>query len=41
MRHVFERVSDVSTKPRAIALPFVRPWMPIENAFIESFNGKF
>jgi len=25
---------------RSVQLDFIRPWKPVENAFIESFNGR-
>ena len=27
--------------PRGVTLRFIRPGKPIENAYVESFNGKF
>lgn len=35
------RVGDSWAYPRGIKLDFIRLGKPIENAFIESFNGKF
>ena len=35
------RVLDVWAHERGVALQFIRPGKPIENAFVESFNGKF
>jgi putative transposase len=35
------RVMDAWAHQRRITLQFIRPGKPIENAFIESFNGKF
>lgn len=32
---------DLWAHQRGVALQFIRPGKPIENAFIESFNGKF
>lgn len=32
---------DVWAHDRRVALQFIRPGKPVENAFIESFNGKF
>jgi len=32
---------DLWAHQHAVALQFIRPGKPIENAFIESFNGKF
>ena len=35
------RALDVWAHQRGVALQFIRPGKPIENAFVESFNGKF
>jgi len=35
------RALDVWAHHRGVALQFIRPGKPVENAFIESFNGKF
>ncbi len=35
------RALDVWAHDRGVALQFIRPGKPIENAFVESFNGKF
>jgi putative transposase len=35
------RALDVWAHERGVALQFIRPGKPIENAFVESFNGKF
>jgi len=35
------RVLDLWAHARGVALQFIRPGKPVENAFIESFNGKF
>ena len=32
---------DVWAHDRGVSLQFIRPGKPVENAFIESFNGKF
>lgn len=32
---------DVWAHERGVALQFIPPGKPVENAFIESFNGKF
>jgi putative transposase len=35
------RVLDLWAHQQGVALQFIRPGKPIENAFVESFNGKF
>jgi putative transposase len=35
------RVLDTWAYARSVQLRFIRPGKPIENAFVESFNGKF
>jgi putative transposase len=35
------RVVDAWAHDRHVSLQFIRPGKPIENAFVESFNGKF
>ena len=35
------RALDQWAHARAVALAFIRPGKPVENAYIESFNGKF
>jgi len=35
------RALDVWAHQRGVALQFIRPGKPVENAFAESFNGKF
>ena len=35
------RVLDTWAYARGVQLRFIRPGKPIENAFVESFNGKF
>jgi putative transposase len=35
------RALDAWTSHRGITLRFIRPGKPIENAYVESFNGKF
>lgn len=35
------RALDVWAHQRGVALQFIRPGKPVENAFIESFNGRF
>src|SRR5687768_2809895 len=35
------RVLDTWAYARGVHLRFIRPGKPIENAFVESFNGKF
>ena len=35
------RTLDLWAHDRGVALQFIRPGKPIENAFVESFNGKF
>jgi putative transposase len=35
------RALDVWAHHRSVVLQFIRPGKPIENAFVESFNGKF
>ena len=35
------RVLDLWAHQHGVALQFIRPGKPIENAFVESFNGKF
>ena len=35
------RTLDAWTYAHGVALRFIRPGKPIENAYVESFNGKF
>ncbi len=35
------RALDLWAHARGVSLQFIRPGKPVENAFIESFNGKF
>jgi putative transposase len=35
------RIFDAWAHANAIALQFIRPGKPVENAFVESFNGRF
>jgi putative transposase len=35
------RALDTSAYARGVRLRFIRPGTPIENAFVDSFNGKF
>ena len=35
------RTLDAWAYARGVALRFIRPGKPIENAYVESFNGKF
>jgi putative transposase len=35
------RVLDAWAYSRGVRLSFIRPGKPVENAYIESFNGKF
>jgi putative transposase len=35
------RVLDVWAYRKGVCLRFIRPGKPVENAYVESFNGKF